>query len=86
MISPRAGLIDMCSTDWNNNGLQKNQDQNQLYYIIKITCNFFWLSHYGTGFMLSLVVQQSSETSTNQLDIVIRFNDRFLILMVDADS
>jgi hypothetical protein len=48
---------------------------------------FFLLSHYGTGFMLSSsVVHRSSETVTNQSDVIIRFDDRFLILMVDSDS
>jgi len=32
------------------------------------------------------VVYQSSETSTNQSDVSVRSNDRFLNLMVDSDS
>lgn len=27
MISPKAGLIEMCSTDWNNNGLQMKEQK-----------------------------------------------------------
>ena len=35
---------------------------------------------------LKIVVYQSSETSTNQSDVIIRSNDRFLNLVVDSDS
>ena len=34
----------------------------------------------------SLVVHRSSETSTNQSDVIIRSDDRFLNLVVDSDS
>ena len=37
-------------------------------------------------FMYTLVVHRSSETSTNQSDIIIRSDDRFLYLVVDSDS
>ena len=48
---------------------------------------YFLLSHYGTGYMLSSsVVHRSSETSTNQSDVIIRSDDRFLNLVVDSDS
>jgi hypothetical protein len=33
-----------------------------------------------------LVVYRSSETSTNQSDVIIRSDDRFLNLVVDSDS
>ena len=33
-----------------------------------------------------LVVHRSSETSTNQSDVIIRSDDRFLNLVVDSDS
>ena len=33
-----------------------------------------------------LVVYRSSETSTNQTDVIIRYDDRFLNLVVDSDS
>jgi hypothetical protein len=33
-----------------------------------------------------VVVYQSSETSTNQSDVIIRSDDRFLNLVVDSDS
>ena len=33
-----------------------------------------------------LVVHRSSETSTKQSDIIVRFNDRFFNLVVDSDS
>jgi hypothetical protein len=36
--------------------------------------------------VLQLVVYQSSETSTNQSDVIIRSDDRFLNLVVDSDS
>ena len=34
----------------------------------------------------SVVVHRSSETSTNQSDVIIRSDDRFLNLVVDSDS
>jgi hypothetical protein len=34
----------------------------------------------------TLVVHRSSETSTNQSDVIIRSDDRFLNLVVDSDS
>jgi hypothetical protein len=37
-------------------------------------------------FMYTLVVHRSSETSTNQSDVIIRSDDRFLYLVVDSDS
>jgi hypothetical protein len=36
--------------------------------------------------MYTLVVHRSSETSTNQSDVIIRSDDRFLYLVVDSDS
>ena len=36
--------------------------------------------------MWDLVVYRSSETSTNQSDVIIRSDDRFLNLVVDSDS
>ena len=37
-------------------------------------------------FNLWLVVHRSSETSTNQSDVIIRSDDRFLNLVIDSDS
>jgi hypothetical protein len=40
----------------------------------------------GNSRQLFLVVYRSSETSTNQSDVIIRSDDRFLNLVVDSDS
>jgi hypothetical protein len=37
-------------------------------------------------FHVFLVVHRSSETSTNQSDVIVRSDDRFLNLVVDSDS
>ena len=47
-----------------------------LHVIYKIKSHLF----------LNLVVYRSSETSTNQSDVIIRSDDRFLNLVVDSDS
>ena len=41
---------------------------------------------YGSSTTYPLVVYRSSETSTNQSDVIIRSDDRFLNLVVDSDS
>ena len=41
---------------------------------------------FSNTIQLSLVVYRSSETSTNQSDVIIRSDDRFLNLVVDSDS
>ena len=64
-------------------------DANGLWNLLG-TCEI-WHIRSPTGLwqffqLLLLVVHRSSETSTNQSDVIIRSDDRFLYLVVDSDS
>jgi hypothetical protein len=54
-------------------------------YFWKLYDSVPWDKKTETGYMI-LVVYRSSETSTNQSDVIIRSDDRFLNLVVDSDS
>jgi hypothetical protein len=48
--------------------------------------NSWYLGDNKSDITLILVVYRSSETSTNQSDVIIRSDDRFLNLVIDSDS
>jgi hypothetical protein len=55
--------------------------------VAAILTNFtFFVPIWNSKWRLRLVVYRSSETSTNQSDVIIRSDDRFLNLVVDSDS
>ena len=61
--------------------------------VLKISCKIHSIcigsegsTHGQTDIYYILVVHRSSETSTNQSDVIIRSDDRFLNLVVDSDS
>ena len=52
-----------------------------------LTCSTHVLNALEVNIDMSLlVVHRSSETSTNQSDVIIRSDDRFLNLVIDSDS
>jgi hypothetical protein len=67
------------------NKLTRNTDAWKYKHI-----SYLFLSHYFVlrvcSEIYALVVYRSSETSTNQSDVIIRSDDRFLNLVVDSDS
>ena len=75
MSSKICGLQNLLftfSSMWFSSELSKNR---MLWRLLRAT---------GPGYLL--VVHRSSETSTNQSDIVIRSDDRYLNHVVDSDS
>ena len=64
----------------------KNAAKNEHICSICIKINKVGKQEVGIWWVQKLVVHRSSETSTNQSDVIIRSDDRFLNHVVDSDS